>query len=129
MPYRLSTFKLPCGRPCGRADGSGLLTPEEADAALQTLAPGGQLHGLPLLVQTLEVETVTPGARRAFGHNAHTGWVAIVAPNPVLRVAVNFVLRITRNPRQRMFATEEEAIRWLDERAREDAEKAKPGRP
>ena len=46
-------------------------------------------------------------------------WFAIVMTNPVMRVVANFILRVTKTTRRRMFPTEAEAIRWLDERARE----------
>ena len=44
--------------------------------------------------------------------------------NPLLRVTINFVTRVTGNRKVKMFGSEAEATRWLDERVRED--RAKP---
>jgi len=78
---------------------------------------------------TAPMERLEPGAHAAFGGQpgaTATVWVAVVVNSLILRVAVNFIMRMNRNPRQRMFGTEEEATRWLDERTRENAAKAKP---
>ena len=68
------------------------------------------------------------GARTAFSawkDPSTTEWFAIVVTNPVIRVASNFIMRdsTTARLRRKLFSTEEAAVRWLDERAREDAAK------
>jgi hypothetical protein len=47
-----------------------------------------------------------------------------VVTNPLIRVASNFIMRMNKNPQHRMFATEAEAVRWLDERSRAYAQGA-----
>ena len=49
----------------------------------------------------------------------------MVVTNPVVRVTTNFLMRINKARKQRLFTSEAEAILWLDERAREDAARAK----
>jgi len=55
--------------------------------------------------------------------------VAIVVTSPVVRVAANFIMRTSKNPRQRLFSTEEEAIRWLDERIAKRRSRGNRARP
>ncbi|HVE87861.1 MAG TPA: STAS/SEC14 domain-containing protein [Myxococcales bacterium] len=126
MPYALSTFQLPCGRPCGQVIWSGVTTKEEAAAVVQNLGPGGKIEGLSLLVLSQNMESMTAEARRLFGDAPDVGWVAIVVSSPLIRVTTNFILRMSKSSKRQMFSSEQEAIRWLDERVREDAAKAKP---
>ncbi len=44
---------------------------------------------------------------------------AVVVTNPIVRVATNFLVRVGRNKRVRLFGSEAEAIQWLAERVRE----------
>jgi hypothetical protein len=134
MPFTISPFHLPCGARCGRVEWTGVSTGEEALALVAQVAVGGPYHGQSLLILTQKMDSMTPEARNVFGGRTETPiteWLGIVITNPIIRVASKFINRMNRVTRQQMFATESEAIRWLDERAREDAARAeaKPGAP
>jgi len=119
MPYQLSTFQLPDGRRCARLDWTGVITGEEADAALAEGEPGGSVQGLPLLAIGYKMTGMTPEARAIFSSARRSSFdnkMGLVIANPVLRVMSNFVLRVRRNDKQRLFKTEEEAVAWLMEK-------------
>ncbi|HYV45823.1 MAG TPA: hypothetical protein VFA20_13235 [Myxococcaceae bacterium] len=120
MPYELSIFQLPDGRRCGRVTLLGVVTEEDADAILADNEPGGHVYGLPALVLGHQMTHLSPQARAVFSSArsiAFTTKMAMVVPNPVLRVTANFVLRIRRSHLQRMFGTEAEAVSWLTEKS------------
>jgi len=125
MPIQASAFRLPSGARGVRAVCIGTITREDADTYLQQIALGGSFHGLPILAVTLQIGSIGPGAGGAFvrrGSERKTeSWIAVVVTNPVIRVTTNFVVRISGTKKLRLFATEEEAVLWLDERVREDA--------
>lgn len=121
MPYEITTFQLPCGARGGRIEWSGTISAEESVEVIKQLSPGGTLHGLPTLVVTQKASTMTPEARALFGNHNYAQWMAGVDTNTVMRVTANFIIRVKRTKWLRLFADEQEAVRWLDERAREDA--------
>lgn len=126
MPCEISTFQLPCGARCVRTNLTGTLTGEETTAALAQMLPGAPFFGLPCLVLTLEMQVMTPEARSllsSWKEPAPTAWFAIVVTNPVTRVLSNFILRVSRTTQRRLFSSEPEALKWLDEHARQDAAK------
>jgi hypothetical protein len=129
MPVEMTTFELPGGTRCLRMVTSGHFSKEDADAVVQRTNPGGDYFGLPQLVLTQKQESISSDARRVFAGRGNVGefepWAAIVAPNPIVRVATNFLVRLGKNKRIRMIGTEEEATRWLIERVQEEkAQKA-----
>jgi hypothetical protein len=117
MPIQPSAFRLPSGAGAVRADCSGTISKEDAEAWLAQTDPGGSYHGLPILTVTLDIEHLEHEARRAFARRPNAGdtdsWIAVVV--------TNLVMRITQNKKQRSFPTEGEAVAWLDERVRTDA--------
>jgi len=127
MPIQASIFRLPSGVRAVRADCTGTVTREDAHAWLRQVDLGGPFHGLPVLAIALHLDRMTPEARGAYAAlgNSTPGverWMAVVVNTPVLRVTViNFVMRITKKRKMHVFKTEEEAVRWLDERLHEDA--------
>jgi hypothetical protein len=126
MPYEISTFTLPCGARAARVRIHGVFEGHEASAAMGNWAPGGPMHGVPGLVLTQEVTRAAPEARSIFGgwkETSTTEWFAVVVTSPVLRVTGNFILRVSKSTRRKMFTTEADAVRWLDERARESGAK------
>jgi hypothetical protein len=128
VPYDTTIFQLPCGARCARVNIRGAITAEEARAHLDRVdSPGGDLYRMPGLVLTQEMESITPEARRLFGKRPELDdeepWVAAVMTNPMLRVVARFTMRVQGAKRSKLFATEEEALRWLDERVREDMER------
>jgi hypothetical protein len=132
MPFAVTTFNLPGGTAATLAKGSGAITRDEADDLMRQITPGGERHGMPLLVLTQEMTRMTAEARRVFaGGNDPTieqAWTGVVVTNPVMRVTINFLLRVARTRYVRLFSTEADAIRWLDERVRVDGP-PKPARP
>ncbi|HVE81605.1 MAG TPA: hypothetical protein VND93_02110 [Myxococcales bacterium] len=136
MPYQPSSFQLPGGARCARMELSGVITAEEAAGMLAHLDPGGRFHGLSLLVLAEKVERMTSEARSVFGGRRNPPeqeWMAIVLTNPIMRVTSNFILRMNGNVKRRLFPTEAEAVRWLDDKvmnrggSRRSGEKARPG--
>jgi hypothetical protein len=117
MPYQFKRETTPGGVPMLRNHSSGRVTAAEAVELLRDLSPGGAYHGLPMLVITDVIE-ITPEARRVFtqsvGEKAGPP-MAIVSSSTVLRVTVNFISRVNGTANLRFFATEAEALRWLDD--------------
>jgi len=130
MPLEWSVIELPGVAACLRIIGRGLISREDTDALLALTGPGGPRHGLPLLILTHEMTSISPEARAMFASNAagDPPWTAMVVVNPLIRVASNFMIRVTRNKKARLFPDEAAAIRWLEDRLREETgEAGKPG--
>ena len=47
-------------------------------------------------------------------------WTGIITTNPVMRVTANFLIRVNKVKKQRLFSKEAEAVQWLEERIKED---------
>jgi hypothetical protein len=125
MPFQLTRLQLPCGAPAASiAWQATIIGGEDATELLRQAQPGGDLHGLPLLVLTDKASSLSPEARAVF-----VNWpdgpegMAVVVTSAVMRVAINFILRVTRDRRVRLFTEEPQAIRWLDARARGTSER------
>ena len=133
MPYEVSGFTLPCGAPAARAEGSGAITREAADELMKQIGPGGANYHQPLLVLTQQMTKMSPEARKIFSKPADPAadqaWCAVVVTNPVIRVTVNFLLRVSQAPTIKLFSSEPDAIAWLDERVRVDGPTVPPRKP
>jgi len=131
MPYDVSAFTLPNGARAVKNVGTGVITKEDAEQFMRQIEPGGPFHGLPQLHLTQRMEKMSAEARSLFSARTKGGvaqtWSAVVGSNPLIRVTVNFLLRLTRSGTTKMFSAEPEAIAWLDERAREDAARKTAG--
>jgi hypothetical protein len=129
MPLIATPSQLPSGARCVRLEGRGDITKEDAEAVSKELGAGGPLSGVPILALTRDVRSVSPEARHVFGGrgdlSAPATWTAVVVTSPVVRVTTNFVMRINKAKRQRLFSTEAEAVQWLEERIKEDQARAK----
>jgi hypothetical protein len=127
MPYEVTTFTLPSGIKATRANGRGVITKEDADLLMQMINPGGSHYGQPLFVDSTRMERMTPEARSIFSvspdPNAEQQWCAVVVTSALIRVTMNFLLRVSRSKTIKMFSSEAEAMTWLDARAREGAVK------
>jgi hypothetical protein len=131
VPHETTSLQLPCGARIRRIELSGTLSREEVGALVEQMRPGGDLHGMPLLVLLQGVDSFPWDARSTAGQAERAGaerWEAVVVTNPVLRVTVNFILRIQRMKKTKLFSGEAEALQWLDARIREDLA-ASPGAP
>lgn len=128
MAFEISTFQLPHGARCARVEVSGTLSTEDARAIIGQLNPGGPLHGLPILGLASGLGSIAPEARSIAGEGKRVkweAWTAVVVDKPLIRVSLSFIWRVQRAKKKRLFATEREAILWLDERSREDPAKPK----
>jgi hypothetical protein len=129
VPISITTITLPCGSPCVRLECLGVVSKEDADQMMAVVGEGGTMFGVPMLIQSERQKSLSPEARslfnKGFDSRNEQAWCGVVVLNPLLRVTVNFMTRVTGNRKVKMFASEAEATRWLDDRARED--RAKPG--
>ena len=123
MPYNVTTFTLPCGAKAIRSVGTGVITKEDAELLMQKIEVGAPYFGLPQLHLTQRMEKMSPEARSLFSARTKGGvekvWSAVVGSSPLIRVTVNFLLRMSTSRTTKMFGDEASAIAWLDERARE----------
>src|SRR5262245_57136533 len=123
MPFEISPFQLPCGVRAYRMETIGVFSGQDADSYVKQAEPGGPNHGLPCLVLTQRMESLSSEARGYFAARGDLGdremWTAIVVTNPVIRVASNFVMRIQGTRKMKLFSGEAEALQWLDARVRE----------
>jgi len=86
---------------------------------------------MPLLIVLQGLDAFSSDARRTIGQmqlEEVETWEAVVVTNPVVRVTINFIMRIQGRKKTKLFPDEPEALQWLDARAREDMA-AKPGGP
>lgn len=128
MPYQFTRQTTPRGVSILRNVSTGRVTADEAGALLKDLAPGGPYHGLPMLVLSDAIE-ITPEARRVFTQTIGDKVgppMAIVSTSTMLRVTINFISRVNGTANLRFFATEAEALRWLDEACAPPAKEPKP---
>jgi len=101
---------------------AGHFSREDAEEFFRQIRPGGPMYRLPRLCLCQNQTSAASDARSMFVDLKGEGepWTAMVVANAVVRVAISFVLRISRNKKVRLFTDEHEATRWLDERVRED---------
>jgi len=120
MPYHITTFHLPSGTMCSRLVGTGHISKADVDYLQDYIGPGKPLNGVSMLCLTQQMESLSPEARKAFSGPSEqehpVPWCAVVVTSTVIRVTMNFLLRIRRSDRLRMFTSETAAIQWLDER-------------
>lgn len=121
MPYDITTFHLPGGTRCSRVVGTGHISKVDVDYLADHILPGKPLNGVPMLCLTQEMKGLSPEARKLFsgsgGPRHLVPWCAVVVTNPVIRVTMNFILRIGKSDTLRLFTSETEAIQWLADRA------------
>jgi hypothetical protein len=124
LPYDFSTFTLPGGAGALRANASGDIGKDDVAYFLEHAGPGKPMSHLPLLITSHGLTSLSTEARSFMtanvGATSELTWCAMVVSNPVIRVAINFMMRVKQHPRLRMFGQEADAIRWLDERVLEE---------
>jgi len=129
MPIIATPIQLPSGARCVRLECRGDITKEEAEALSKEIGVGGPLSGIPILSLSQGVVSVSAEARQVFARhrdlNAQANWTAVVVASPLMRVTANFLMRVNKVKRQRLFSTEAEAVQWLEERIKEDQARAK----
>lgn len=117
MPIEIEDGKTPAGKSMMVARVSGVVTLKDADK-MGALLQAGQRYkdGLVLSLVEKNVE-YEPAARRHFQtFNGHYKKLAVVVTSPLVRSAINFMVRLTgkKIPFQ-MFTDEAEALAWLDQ--------------
>ena len=129
MPLIATPGQLPSGARYVRLEGRGDITKEDATGVTKELGAGGPLSGIPILALTRDVKSVSSEARHVFAGRgnptAPATWIAVIVTNPVIRVGTNFVMRLNKAKRQRLFAKEAEAVQWLEERIKEEQARGK----
>ena len=118
MPSQLQRDTTPAGVPIVRLSSTGLIQAAEAADLMKEISPGGQHHGLPMLVISGDGVEVTAEARRVFTQRVGDEEgppTAIVSSSMVMRVTINFIGRVNGNANMRLFSSEPEAVQWLDQ--------------
>ena len=108
---------------------SGRIASAEAHAIMKDIEPGGRYHGLPLLCIVDDTVEMNADARRIFTarpNDSANPPSAIVTQSTVMRVTINFISRVNGQMNTRLFATEGEAIRWLEETCAQKPKAATP---
>jgi hypothetical protein len=128
MPLTYAEFTSPRGVRMVRSLVSGELGLEEAQLIEKALLPGGDMHGLPYLAVAEKGTSFSPEFRGYFSHrqmSMDTPAIAMVMPTTPLRVLVSFIVRVAQRFNRgaitqpiQFFASEVEAITWLEEHAR-----------
>jgi hypothetical protein len=117
MPYTLQSHVTPNGLRVTRHVSKGRITAIEAAEIMKLISKGGPHYGLPLLVISDDSTEVAPEARRIFTTPTDEEPLpsAIVSTSVVMRVTINFIGRVNGNHKMKLFATEAEAVQWLEE--------------
>jgi len=119
MPFSLQNERTLSSLRITRLTISGKITEEEATDLMTKLGREGGFGGIPLLVISDPSTDIGAGARRIFTAQADATQpvmpTAVVTKSAVMRVTVNFIGRVNGNQNTKMFATEAEAVRWLEE--------------
>jgi hypothetical protein len=120
MPLVYSRYRTPAGRTVLRLTSTGEVNRDHAAAFQQRTLPGGQDHGLALLIIVDRTTAISTEVRRIFtAQSEATGPrppAALVTSNGTLRVLLNFMTRVSGGEANtRFFQTEAEAEKWLDQ--------------
>jgi hypothetical protein len=129
MPITATVSQLPSGARCVRLECSGQITREDAEALSKQIGFDGPWFRIPILSLSQGAVSVSVEARHVFGQRrdlyAQANWTAVVVASPLMRVTANFLMRVNRMKKQRLFSTEAEAVQWLEERIKEDQVRVK----
>jgi hypothetical protein len=131
VPYDLKLSNLPSGARYVRVEASGIITGADVEYLYHhELARSG----LALMVLTHKAESYQPEARALISkysaHEETQPWTAVVIDDPRIRVTSNFIRRVGHTTRSVQFASEDEAVQWLEELVLKDpAVRAKAGAP
>ena len=122
MPISTQQRKSPGGRDLFQMALSGRVEGIEVSRVLDLIVPGGPQAGRLLLVTMEQGTELAPDARTAFATSLRPGGrvgpvpAAIVTPSTVLRVLVNFLVKVVGVPdAAHVSPTEDDALRWLDQ--------------
>ena len=117
MPIELTEARTPAGHPLLRNDGSGRITGPEVQKLMDAIAEGGRYHGwrqLHVLAKGAEMSKESRALVSQQYQDAVQTAVAVVVPSAVLRVTIQFILKVTGDQRTKLFSDEASALEWLD---------------
>lgn len=119
MPIAFQELLTPRGRPYVRVAVSGDFDLAEAEAFVSSFGREGPYFMKPAISVVPRGTEYTPAARKHLQTMGEAAPMATVTASPLVRAAVNLMLRLSGKTGQlRMFTTEAEALTWLDTQLR-----------
>jgi hypothetical protein len=121
MPLEIAEASSPGGLRYLQIDLWGRVELADAQAIEARVLPGQPHHRGYLLPRVAKGTEYSPEARKFFGTlSDKCSAVSMVVTSPIVRAAVNLMLRYAgqHGDLLRMFTSEEEAMAWLESRAR-----------
>lgn len=117
MPFRYEERVSPKGRPYVWLHVSGELSVADANEYASHFRAGGRYHRMHTLSFVEKGTEYGPEARRIFLEVGQSAPHATVTSSALVRAAINLMSRFSpKTGRYRMFATEPEALAWLDDK-------------
>lgn len=116
MPFEFVEATTPGGKKLLRVHARGEVTLVDAEALGARLQPGARNH-LWRILSVVEKGTEYASSARKYFPTLHGkyGAMAVVLTSPIVRAAINMMVRLTgQAPQFRMFTGEAEALAWLD---------------
>jgi hypothetical protein len=115
MPLAFQELVTPRGRPYVRVAVSGVFDLAEAEEYVERFSKTGPYHLKPSMSVVPRGTEYTTAARKQLLKMGDAGPTATVTTSPLVRAAVNLMLRLAgKSGTLGMFATEAEAVAWLD---------------
>ncbi|MDC0719759.1 DUF7793 family protein [Nannocystis bainbridge] len=115
MPIVFEERVTPRGRGYVRVGVTGVFDTAEAEAYVQHFTRGGPHFMRPTICVVTRGTEYTTEARKILVQVTEAGPTATVTSSPLVRAAINLMLRITgKSDTLRIFAAEPEALAWLD---------------
>lgn len=116
MPLDISESRTPTGNKLLLVQAQGVVTGAQAQVLVDDVATSGPHAGWPIFCKIAKGTEYTPEARKTMTAGGSYPCCAILVTSAVLKTLVNFMMRVTgSDPRARMFATEAEALAWVDQ--------------
>lgn len=119
MPFRYDDATTPKGNPYLRVTASGFVSLAHAEELGAMVEPGARYHQARIMTVVEEGTDYSPESRKVFPTmNGKYRGLATVVRSPLVRAAINLMLRLVGDARDfQMFTSEAEALAWLDELA------------
>ncbi len=116
MPLDISETQTPGGNKLLLVQASGVVTGAQAQVLVNDVAVGGPHANWPIYCKIAKGTDYTPEARKTMTAGGSYPCCAILVTSAVLKTIVNFMMRVTgQDPRARMFASEADALAWVDQ--------------
>jgi len=120
MPIECESATTAKGTPYLRTNVFARVTLADAQQMEVFLLPGQPLHGGPVFSVVAKATEYDPDARKFFVTLSDKyGALAAVVTSPIVRAAINLMLRLNGSVGAvRMFTNEDEALAWLEDQPR-----------